>query len=130
MAYSMVTIYGMNDKLGHISYYDSKGQNEYSFSKPYSESTAKLIDEEVKKLIDLAYSTTKDLLVEKRHQLDLLAKALLEREIIYQHDLVEIIGERPFDKPTVYQEFLDKKDPEAARVSDPRPEDQTTQKEA
>ncbi|WP_367913481.1 ATP-dependent zinc metalloprotease FtsH [Leadbetterella sp. DM7] len=130
MAYSMVTIYGMNDKLGHISYYDSKGQNEYSFSKPYSESTAQLIDEEVKKLIDLAYSTTKDLLVEKRHQLDLLAKALLEREIIYQHDLVEIIGERPFDKPTVYQEFLDKKDPEAAQVSDPRPEDQTTEKEA
>lgn len=110
MAYSMVTIYGMNDKLGHISFYDSKGQNEYSFSKPYSENTAQLIDEEVKKLVDLAYSTTKDLLSEKREQLDLLAKALLKREIIYQHDLVEIIGERPFDRPTVYQEFLDKKE--------------------
>lgn len=118
MAYSMVTIYGMNDKLGHISYYDSKGQSEYSFSKPYSESTAKLIDEEVKKLVDLAYSTTKDLLIDKRQQLNLLAEALLEREIIYQHDLVEIIGERPFDKPTVYQEFLDKKDPEPTPVSD------------
>lgn len=110
MAYSMVTIYGMNDKLGHISFYDSKGQSEYSFSKPYSEDTARIIDEEVKKLIDLAYSTTKDLLTEKREELNLLAEALLKREIIYQHDLVEIIGERPFDKPTVYQEFLDKKE--------------------
>lgn len=110
MAYSMVTVYGMNEKLGNISFYDSKGQSEYSFSKPYSENTAQIIDEEVKKLIDLAYSTTKDLLVEKRNEVELLAKALLDREIIYQHDLVEIIGERPFDKPTVYQEFLDKKD--------------------
>jgi AFG3 family protein len=110
MAYSMVTVYGMNEKLGNISYYDSKGQSEYSFSKPYSENTAQIIDEEVKKLIDLAYSTTKELLVDKRQELDLLAKALLKREIIYQHDLVEIIGERPFDKPTVYQEFLDKKE--------------------
>lgn len=110
MAYSMVTVYGMNEKLGNISYYDSKGQSEYSFSKPYSENTAQIIDEEVKKLIDLAYSTTKELLVDKRQELDLLAMALLKREIIYQHDLVEIIGERPFDKPTVYQEFLDKKE--------------------
>jgi AFG3 family protein len=121
MAYSMVTVYGMNEKLGHISFYDSKGGNEYSFSKPYSETTAQLIDEEVKKLIDLAYSTTKDLLIEKRHELDLLGKALLDREIIYQHDLVELIGERPFDKPTVYQEFMDKK--EAVVINDsPEPE--------
>ena len=110
MAYSMVTIYGMNEKLGNVSFYDSKGQGDYSFTKPYSEQTAQIIDEEVKKLIDLAYSRTIDLLTDKRDKLDLLATELLKREIIYQHDLVELIGERPFEKPTVYQEFLDKKD--------------------
>ena len=110
LAYSMVTVYGMNEKIGNVSYYDSKGQSEYSFTKPYSELTAQVIDEEVKKMIDLAYAATKDLLLEHRDKLDILAKALLEREIIYQHDLVGLIGERPFDKPTVYQEFLDKKD--------------------
>ncbi|MCP9753714.1 ATP-dependent zinc metalloprotease FtsH [Lacihabitans sp. CCS-44] len=110
LAYSMVTVYGMNEKIGNVSYYDSKGQSEYSFTKPYSELTAQVIDEEVKKMIDLAYSATKDLLLEHRDKLEILAKALLEREIIYQHDLVGLIGERPFEKPTVYQEFLDKKD--------------------
>jgi|GWRWMinimDraft_12_1066020.scaffolds.fasta_scaffold01095_3 AFG3 family protein len=110
MAYSMVTIYGMNEKLGNVSFYDSKNQGDYSFTKPYSEQTAQTIDEEVKKLIDLAYSRTIDLLTDKRDKLDLLASELLKREIIYQHDLVELIGERPFEKPTVYQEFLDKKD--------------------
>jgi cell division protease FtsH len=110
LAYSMVTVYGMNEKIGNVSYYDSKGQSEYSFTKPYSELTAQVIDEEVKKMIDMAYSATKNLLLEHRDKLEILAKALLEREIIYQHDLVGLIGERPFDKPTVYQEFLDKKD--------------------
>ena len=110
MAYSMVTIYGMNEKLGNVSFYDSKNQGDYSFTKPYSEQTAQIIDEEVKKLIDLAYFRTIDLLTEKRDKLDLLASELLKREIIYQHDLVELIGERPFEKPTVYQEFLDKKE--------------------
>jgi AFG3 family protein len=61
-------------------------------------------------MIDLAYSATKDLLLEHRDKLEILAQALLKREIIYQHDLVELIGERPFEKPTVYQEFLDKKE--------------------
>ena len=110
MAYSMVTIYGMNEKLGNVSFYDSKSQGDYSFTKPYSEHTAQIIDEEVKKLIDLAYSRTLDLLTDKRDELDLLALELLKREVIYQHDLVELIGERPFEKPTVYQEFLDKKE--------------------
>ncbi|MCA0365351.1 MAG: ATP-dependent zinc metalloprotease FtsH [Bacteroidetes bacterium] len=117
MAYSMVTIYGMNDKIGNVSFYDSKGQNEYSFTKPYSDQTAQMIDEEVKKLIDLAYSTTKELLIEKRDKLDILAKELLKREIIYQHDLEELIGKRPFEKETSYQEFLNKKDEEPAEVS-------------
>jgi cell division protease FtsH len=68
-------------------------------------------------LIDLAYSTTKELLVEKRDKLDILAKELLKREIIYQHDLEELIGKRPFEKETSYQEFLNKKDEEPAEVS-------------
>jgi AFG3 family protein len=110
LAYSMVTIYGMNEKLGNVSFYDSKGQGDYAFTKPYSENTAQLIDEEVKKLIDLAYSRTIDLLVEHRLHLDKLATELLKREILYQQDLTDLIGVRPFDKPTVYQEFMDKKD--------------------
>jgi AFG3 family protein len=110
MAYSMVSIYGMNDKIGNVSFYDSKSQGEYSFTKPYSESTAQLIDEEVKKMIDLAYNDTKKLLTDNRDKLDKLAKELLAREILYQYDLVELIGERPFAKETVYQEFMNKKD--------------------
>ena len=109
MAYSMVTIYGMNEKIGNVSFYDSKGQSEYSFTKPYSDNTAQLIDEEVKKLIDEAYLRTKNLLLEKRDGLEKLAKALLDREIIYQHDLEELIGKRPFEKQTAYAEFVNGK---------------------
>lgn len=112
MAYSMVSMYGLNDKIGNISFYDSKGQSDYSFTKPYSENTARMIDEEVKKLVDEAYQRTKALLTERRNELDSLAKALLKQEILYQHDLVEIIGERPFEKLTVYQEFINTKDEE------------------
>lgn len=129
LAYSMVTVYGMNEKIGNVSYYDSKGQSEYSFTKPYSELTAQVIDEEVKKMIDLAYSATKDLLLEHRDKLEILAQALLKREIIYQHDLVELIGERPFEKPTVYQEFLDKKEEVVAAEeagSEPKTDEEST----
>ena len=109
MAYSMVTIYGLNDTIGNLSFYDSKGQSEYNFTKPYSDETANKIDHEVKKLVDQAYKRTRDLLLEKREELDKLAQELLKREILYQSDLVEMIGERPFDKPTAYQEFMDQK---------------------
>jgi AFG3 family protein len=116
MAYSMVTIYGMNDKIGNVSFYDSKGQGEMSFTKPYSDQTAQMIDEEVKKMIDLAYNDTKNLLMEHRDQLNLLASELLKREIIYQQDLVDLIGERPFAKETVYAEYMNKK-PEPAVIN-------------
>lgn len=109
MAYSMVTIYGLNDAIGNLSFYDSKGQSEYNFTKPYSDETANKIDAEVKKLVDEAYKRTRDLLLEKREELDKLAQELLKREILYQSDLVELIGERPFDKPTAYQEYMDQK---------------------
>ncbi len=103
MAYSIVTIYGMNDKIGNISYHDSQRPDYYG--KPYSESTAQTIDEEVRKIIDLAYIRTKELLQNKKKELEIIAKALLEKEIIFQSDLVELIGKRPFDKETTYEEF-------------------------
>lgn len=105
MAYSMVTIYGMNDRIGNISFYDSKG-SEYQFNKPYSEATAQTIDEEVRKLVDKAYQHTKQLLTEKREQLEIIAQELLKKEIIFQQDLESLIGKRPFEKLTTYQQFM------------------------
>ncbi|MDD3281500.1 MAG: ATP-dependent zinc metalloprotease FtsH [Bacteroidales bacterium] len=96
-AYAMVMYYGLNDKIGNLSYYDSSGQSEYSFSKPYSETTAKLIDEEVHKMIDVAYQRAKEILITHKEQLAQLAQQLLDKEVIYREDLVNIFGERPFD---------------------------------
>ncbi|HAI75549.1 MAG TPA: peptidase M41 [Microscillaceae bacterium] len=107
MAYSMIAVYGMNDKIGNVSFYDSK-QSEYAFTKPYSEDTAKTIDEEVRKLIDGAYERTKKLLSEKREQLELIATELLEKEIIFQNDLERLIGKRPFERETTYQAYVRK----------------------
>lgn len=97
-AYAMITIYGLNEKLGNISYYDSTGQNEYALSKPYSEKTAELIDEEVKRMIDEAYERTKKILLENREKLDKLANALLQKEVIFKEDLEEIFGKRMFER--------------------------------
>jgi AFG3 family protein len=108
MAYGMVTIYGMNERIGNISFYDSK-QSEYSFNKPYSEETARIIDEEVKKIIDFCYERAKKLLVDKRNELNTLAKALLEKEIIFQYDLEKLIGKRPFEQLTSYQAYINGK---------------------
>jgi cell division protease FtsH len=108
MAYSMVTIYGMNDKIGNISFYDSK-QSEYSFNKPYSEATAETIDNEVRVIIDKAYERTKNLLREKRKELEIIAQKLLEKEIIFQSDLEELIGKRPFERETTYQAYTNRK---------------------
>ncbi|MEL7148941.1 MAG: peptidase M41, partial [Bacteroidota bacterium] len=107
MAYSIVSVYGMNDEIGNVSFYDSK-QSEYSFNKPYSEATAQKIDEEVKKIIQDAYNRTKDLLLEKKGQLEILAKELLKREILFQSDLEDLIGKRPFEKETTYQQFTNR----------------------
>jgi len=105
LAYSMVTIYGMNEKLGNISYYDSKG-NEYQFNKPYSEQTAREIDEEVRKIIAQAYARTKALLLDKKKALVTLAEALLSKEVLFQNDLEALVGPRPFQQLTSYQEFI------------------------
>ncbi|HRD40576.1 MAG TPA: peptidase M41, partial [Bacteroidia bacterium] len=97
-AYASIVYYGLNDKVGNISYYDSSGQSEYSFGKPYSESTAKTIDEEVKKMVDVAYARTKQILTLNKEKLTTLAEKLLEKEVIFKEDLEEIFGKRPFDK--------------------------------
>ncbi|HNQ13254.1 MAG TPA: ATP-dependent zinc metalloprotease FtsH [Bacteroidia bacterium] len=96
-AYASISIFGMNEKLGNISYYDSSGNQDYNFTKPYSEKTAQLIDEEVKKLIDEAYLRTKKILAENKNKLDALAKVLLEKEVIFKEDLETIFGKRKFE---------------------------------
>lgn len=100
-AYAMITIYGLNDKLGNISYYDSTGANEYGFTKPYSERTAVMIDEEVSKMIELAYTRAKKILTDNKHLLTQLAEKLLEKEVIFKEDLEIIFGKRPFDKEDI-----------------------------
>lgn len=108
VAYSIVTVYGMNDKIGNISYYDSK-QSEYNFNKPYSDATAKVIDEEVKKIIDDAYTRTLNLLTDKKAELEILAKELLKKEILFQADLEILIGKRPFERLTTYEAYTNGK---------------------
>lgn len=95
IAYSMITMYGMNDKLGNISYYDPQQEN--YFTKPFSEETGKIIDEEVRKLIDQEYTRTRNLLQEKKQQVETIAKELLTREVLFQSDLEHLIGKRPFE---------------------------------
>ena len=96
IAYSMVTVYGMNEKIGNISYYDPQQEN--YFTKPYSEETGKLIDEEVRKVIEKAYARTKALLTEKKQEVEIIAKELLTREVLFQSDLESLIGKRPFEE--------------------------------
>lgn len=104
MAYSMVTVYGMNREIGNMSFFDSK-QSEYAFNKPYSEATSEKIDKEAKKIIDTAYERTKALLEHHREHLEIIAKELLEKEILFQADLERLIGKRPFASETTYQKF-------------------------
>lgn len=105
MAYGMVTIYGMTKAIGNMSYYDSKQADTYSFQKPYSDATAEKIDKEVRSIIEEAYQRTIALLTQHRQHLDVIAKELLEKEILFQADLERLIGKRPFDKPTTYQQY-------------------------
>lgn len=106
MAYSMVTIYGMNKRVGQVSYYDPNG--EYAYQKPYSEKTAEIIDEEVRNLIDSAYERVKQLLTQYKKEVEILAEELLKKEILFQSDLEVLIGNRPFDTKTSYQDFMDR----------------------
>ena len=116
MAYSIVSVYGMNKNIGNVSFYDSK-QSDYNFTKPYSDSTAEKIDSEVKRIVDNAYNRTKKLLIEKRKQLEKIANKLLEKEILFQTDLEELIGKRPFES----------KEPELVETT--KKDDKTDEKE-
>ena len=99
IAYSMVTVYGMNDKIGNVSFYDPQVEN--SFTKPYSEETSRMIDEEVRKLIDKAYEATKHLLTQRQREVELLAEALLLKEVLFQSDVEALIGKRPYEEKRV-----------------------------
>ena len=96
-AQSMVSVFGLNDKIGNISYYDSSGKSDYSFSKPYSEATAQLIDQEVSKLIEEQYSRAKRILLANKNKLENLADVLLDKEVIFKEDLEKVFGLRSFN---------------------------------
>tara|TARA_B100000963_G_scaffold148267_1_gene129114 strand:- start:87997 stop:89937 length:1941 start_codon:yes stop_codon:yes gene_type:complete len=98
-AKAMVTVYGLNDEIGNITYYDSTGQSEYNFSKPYSEETAKKIDKEISSIIEKQYNRACQILKKHKTKLKALAKRLLEKEVIFKDDLITILGERPFITP-------------------------------
>jgi cell division protease FtsH len=95
-AYAMVSVYGLNERVGNRSYYDSRGEN--SFTKPYSEETARIIDEEVSAVIERAYERAKDILSSHRDKLEALADSLLQNEVIFREDVERILGARPFKK--------------------------------
>jgi len=98
MAQSLVVYYGMSPEVGNISYYDSTGQNNYGFTKPFSEKTAEKIDSEVRRIVEEAYNTAKRLIVEHREQLDELAGQLFEKEVLFREDLERIYGKRPWEE--------------------------------
>ena len=98
MAHAMVAYYGLNKNIGNLSFYDSSGQSEYTFTKPYSEKTAEQIDKEISALVSSAYDRAKDILLNNREKLDRLASILIEREVIFREDVEEIFGPRPFEK--------------------------------
>ena len=94
----MVTVYGLSDKIGNLTYYDSSGQSEYGFTKPYSEETAILIDKEISSIIEKQYQRAIKLLEENKDKLTELAEVLLDKEVIFKDNLEKIFGKRPFEK--------------------------------
>jgi len=103
IAYSMVTAYGMNDKVGNVSFYDPSQEN--TFTKPYSEETGKMIDEEVRAIINDAYQRTLKLLTDKRAEVELLAKELLDKEVLHKNDVEQLIGKRPFEEKKILEDI-------------------------
>jgi len=100
LSYAMVTVYGMNEKVGNVSFYDP--QQESVFIKPYSEETGKIIDEEVRGLVDKAYQRTKALLTERKAEVEKIALALLDREVLHQQDVEDLIGKRPYEEKKIF----------------------------
>src|SRR5690606_5187897 len=118
LAYAMVTVYGMNHRIGNVSFNEVQESNQ--FNKPYSEKTAELIDDEVRMLIADCYERTKKLLQANIEGLEKLAEKLLDKEILFQSDLEELLGKRPFDKRTAYDEFVNSgnDEPDQSPVTD------------
>ena len=121
-ARAMVTVYGLNDEIGNLTYYDSSGQDSYGFSKPYSEETARTIDKEISKIIEAQYKRAIEVLTEHKDKLTTLAERLLEKEVIFKEDLEKIFGKRPYD-----QQFDEKgqeiTETETQRTAEDRDED-------
>ena len=105
-ARAMVTIYGLSDKVGNLTYYDSSGQSEYGLTKPYSEQTAELIDKEISAIIEKQYKRAIELLEINKDKLTELAEVLLDKEVIFKDNLEKIFGKRPFDKPETISEII------------------------
>ena len=106
-ARAMVTIYGLNAKIGNVTYFDSSGQTDFNFSKPYSEETAQIIDAEISKIIEGQYKRAIEILQEHKDKLILLANRLLEKEVIFKDDLEKIFGKRPFEVEAAVEESAD-----------------------
>jgi cell division protease FtsH len=117
-ARAMVTIYGLSDKIGNLTYYDSSGQSEYGFTKPYSEQTAELIDREISELIETQYKRAIKILEENKDKLTELAEVLLEKEVIFKDNLEKIFGKRTFAKDLQEEELLKKEAEEKSKVTD------------
>ncbi len=124
-AYAMTTYYGLDEEVGNLSFYDSTGQSDYSFSKPYSDKVAELIDERVSQLIEEMYQRTIQILEENKEKLTELAELLLEREVIFREDLERIFGERPFDKKREAEKELAKAEWERKRNENALPQNGT-----
>ena len=120
-AYAMIVYYGLDEKIGNVSYYDSTGQQEYSMTKPYSEKTAQEIDERVHLLIEQAYKRAKQILTDNYEKVETLAKLLLEREVIFTEDVRNILGERPFPELETASEPVAAPTTEAAPAADNAP---------
>ncbi len=128
-AFAMVTYFGLNEAIGNISYYDSTGQQEYSFHKPYSEKTAETIDKEISKMVEKAYQRAKSLLLKNKSKLETLAILLLEKEVIFSEDLEIIFGKRPYDdEKTIEPVKTEKKLAKKTKKSPPKTNDQPNKK--
>ncbi len=114
-AYNMVVYFGLNEKIGNVSYFDSSGQQEYSFTKPYSEKTAEIIDHEVKALIHTAYPRPAQIIKENKDKIKILAEYLLEKEVILTDDVERILGPRPYAEKQKWEEEKAKEEMEAIK---------------